>query len=571
MGNFVNTQNSFADGEVSEKFFARTGLNGLSKLENMDVLPSGALSRRKGLEYIINTTDNARLINFSVDEDDNYLIALSDGHLTIYNNNVMVQNLLSPWGADDIKNLQYAQRYGTMIFVHPNYRPQILKKTASSFGLSNFEFSLNPDGTRNIPFIKFDDAANINIALSTSGYGNNFATLSASASFWTSANVGDRLLLLGIQWIVYEYVSPTVIIASTNSSFTIPTSAVTDWSESAFGTKRGWPCSISFHQDRLVFGGSRSHPSGVWMSVVGNHNNFNFGTGLDDEAIFITLLSEQRQQICTVVSSDNLQILTSVGEWAISNKPLTPSAVDIKQHTYIGSIANRYLPPQKIEGKTIFIANSGFDIRELELDSISENYNANDLCALSKHLLNSPVDIAYNDQTNQLFIVLADGDIAVLNKNSALGISAWGLYKTQGDFKSITVIDGQTYVSILRGTTTYIEKFSDIIMTDGLNEYGFSFTASAMPMMTEKHNPKKIRTKKIIARVLNTKSIFINGLRGGLPNDIYDVDSAGYTGDVSINFLGTSDNTTVPIWTISGSESLPLTVLSITVYGWYLI
>ena len=85
---------------------------------------------------------------------------------------------------------------------------------------------------------------------------------------------------------------------------------------------------------RLVFGGSRDYPSGVWLSGVGRHNDFDVGTGLDDQAIFITLLSRQRQQICTVVSSDNLQILTTVGEWAIANKPLTPSSVDIKQHTY---------------------------------------------------------------------------------------------------------------------------------------------------------------------------------------------------------------------------------------------
>ncbi|MBR5575033.1 MAG: hypothetical protein IKV93_00630 [Alphaproteobacteria bacterium] len=70
--------------------------------------------------------------------------------------------------------------------------------------------------------------------------------------------------------------------------------------------------------------------------------------------------------------------MTSVGEWAVSSKPLTPSAIDIKQHTSVGSCASRYLPPQKIEGATIFISHSLQDIRELSLDELGQNYNATD-------------------------------------------------------------------------------------------------------------------------------------------------------------------------------------------------
>lgn len=306
------------------------------------------------------------------------------------------------------------------------------------------------------------------------------------------------------------------------------------------------------------------------MSKVGIHNNFDVGTGLDDEAIFITLLSEQRQQICTVVSSDNLQILTSAGEWAISNKPLTPSSVNIKQHTSVGSVVSRYLPPQKIEGSTIFISGSGKDIRELTLDDLGETYSATDLCALSKHLMMGPQDLAYNDQTNQLFVVMENGDIAVLNKNSALGISAWGIYKTQGDFKSVAVMDGETFVIVKRGDKTCIEKFSADSMKDA-DSYGFSYHAAGLPLLSGKHAPDKIRVRKLSARVLNTKSLFMNGFRAPLPNEIYTDEEPGFSGDVSINLLGTTLDAIKPLWKIEGSEPLPATVLSITINGRYSI
>lgn len=570
MGDFIKTQNSFANGEVAPEFFAREDVNGLSRLENMDVLTGGGLSRRRGLATVANLGRYARLIPMTVAENENYLLAVAAGHIYIFKNGQKIQDLIAPWSVEALQKLQYAQRFDTIIFVHPDYQPQVLSKNGALFKLDVFGFTVSDDMDVYIPFMKFDDASGIKITVTTHSNGNNYATFTTSASFWKPENVLGRVFLLGRQWRITEYISPTVVIAMTNGSYNLPSAPVSDWSEAAFGTRRGWPCSISFHQDRLVFGGSRSWPSGVWMSKVGQHHNFDAGTGLDDEAIFLTLLSEQRQQICTVVSSDNLQILTSVGEWAISSKPLTPSVVDIKQHTAVGSVASRYLPPQKIEGCTVFISSSKKDIRELALDELGVNYNANDLCALSKHLMKGPVDVAYNEETHQLFVVLETGDIAVLNKNSALGIAAWGLYKTQGTFKSVAVMDGETYVVVERGNTIGIEKFSDQALNDA-GSFGFAYTAAALPMLSGKHTPKRIRIRKITARVLKTKSVFINGVRAPIPNDVQLPDSPGFTGDVAINLLGTAINTIDPMWTIHGSEQMPATVLSVTMYGWYLI
>jgi len=572
MGSFIKTQNSFANGEVAPEFYARDNLNGLSKLENMDVMAGGGLTRRRGLAHVADLDADARLVPFSVSEGEDYLLILTSGHILVFRDGTQCQDIISPWSASAHDKLQYAQRFGTMIFVHPDYRPYVLQKVGRYFEISKFDFARNDnDMSENIPFMKYDDADGIKITVSANSAGNNFATFTTDQDFWTPENVGGRLLLQNQQWRITEYVSPTVVIVHTNGPFSIPSAAVSDWREAAFSTRRGWPCSITFHQDRLVFGGSRSYPSGVWMSQVGRHNNFSVGTGLDDEAIFITLLSQQRQQICTVVSSDNLQILTSVGEWAISNKPLTPSAVDIKQHTSVGSVASIYLPPQNIEGATVFISSSKKDIRELSLDELGENYNANDLCALAKHLMNNPVDLAYNDKTRQLFVVMAGGDMAVLNQNSALGISAWGTYKTQGDFKSVAVIDGQTFVVVRRGDGFALEKFADDRYGDARDNRGFSFTASALPLRTSAHNVRMLRIRKIVARVLNTKSLNINDMRISLPNEVYSDGAPGFSGDVSLNLLGCVRDCITPPWTIHGSESLPATVLSITMYGYYLV
>ena len=571
MTEFMKTQNSFADGEVSAEFFVRDNLNGLSRLENMDVIAGGGLRRRRGLQSFATLNSSGRLIPFSVSESENYLLALIDGHLKIYNNSELVRDLLVIWDFADIEKIQYAQRFGTMIFVHPDYRPYVLTKTDSGFQLSEFAFEVNDaDMFENMPFMKFDDATGVKITVTKNSAGNNYATFTTNKDFWRADNVGTRIMLLDKQWQITEYTSPTVVTAYTNSQYTLPSKPVSDWSESAFSARRGWPCSITFHQDRLVFGGSKSWPSGIWMSCVGRHNNFNVGTGLDDEAIFLTLISEQRQQICTVVSSDNLQILTNVGEWAISSKPLTPSVVDVKQHTAVGSVASRYLPPQKIEGATVFISNTEKDIRELSLDALGENYNARDLCAASKHLMNTPIDLSYNEDTRQLYVVMINGDMATLNQNSALGISAWARYKTAGQFKSVATIGGVTYVIVQRGEEYCLERFSDDALNDA-DSYDFAYTAASLPLHASGHNVRTFRIRKISARILNTKTLFINGTRVEFPNEIYASDSNGYTGDVSVNLLGTHHNGTVAPWVISSDEQFPATILSVSMSGSYMV
>ena len=571
MTDFIKTQNSFADGEVSPEFYARDNLNGLSYLENMDVIVGGGLRRRRGLATVDTLTSSARLIPFSVSETENYILALTDGHMLIYDGATVICDLLFEWDFDDYPKIQYAQRNGTMIFVHPKYQPCILQMGSVNFELVPFEFKRNDsDMTLNMPFMKFDDAATINITVTANSAGNNMATFTTNKAFWTQNSVGGYLLLLNNQWRIMEYVSPTVVYAYTNSQYNLPSDPVTDWYESAFSDRRGWPCSVTYHQDRLIFGGTPSWPSGIWASRVGQYNNFNVGTGLDDESIFVTLLSQQRQQICTLVSSDNLQILTNSGEWAISSKPLTPSSIEIKQHTSVGSVATRYLPPQKIEGATVFISATEQDIRELTLDALGENYNARDLCTQAKHLMNTPTDISYNENTRQLFVVMTDGNMAVLNQNSALGISAWTRYKTDGTFKSVATIAGKTYVVVARGDTCYLETFSDTALSDA-SQYDFSYTASALPVRASGHNARKLRIRKIVARTLDTKTLFINGMRAPIPDNIYDAAAPGYSGDVSVNILGTQQNCITAPWTISSNEQLPTTILSVGVYGNYTI
>ena len=570
MGNFLQTQNTFSCGEVSPDFYAINNLHGVSKLENVDVLASGGLKRRSGLKTISNIPDDAILVPFVISESEKYLLVIYQESINIYQNDVKIKTMTAPWQDTDLSKLQYAQRFNMLFFTHPDYSPQRFVKNSSGFSISQFAFSLNSDASVNIPFMRFAETENITITITNSDIDNNHATFTASADLWDNDWVGTRLLVNNKQWVVESVQTARIATVYTNGNFSLPGTPISQWWECVFNKKRGWPISVSFHQNRLVFAGTPSVPNNIWMSKTGDYHNFDVGTGLDDESIHVALLTAQHHQISSIVSGDSLQILTSVGEWAISNSPLTPSNVDIKQHTSVGSIITRYLPPQKIEGSTVFISKSGKDIRELDMDELDQKYNANDLCRYAKHLMNNPISIAYNQQTHKLFVVMNDGKMAVLNKYSNTDVCAWGTYTTDGLFKYVTVVDDSTYVIVTRNNVDYLEKFDDTCLNDA-STYNFSYSVSALPMIINGHCPKKIRSYKISLRLQNTKTAFVNGYRLDIPNDVYDADSDGFNGDLSVNLLGFTNDTMKPLWTISSNEQLPACILSVTIDGWYLI
>jgi hypothetical protein len=555
MPDFKKTQNNFSSGEISGDFFSRNIPSAASRLENMRVLPTGVLARRNGTIRIgaISNPDSI-IIPFGND----YLLVMSKTSLHIYANNALRQAFAFDWNIENINQVQYVQRFDTMIFVHPSTPPRVLRKSGNAFSFSVFQFDKDPQGFPIMPFMRFADMENIALSVASHGNGTNWAKITASAAVWTPDNVGGFLMLAGRKWQVHSFVSATELVIATTSSFSPPGAAVGDWKEAAFSDRRGWPRSITFHQDRLVFGGSRDWPCGLWLSKTGRHNNFDVGTGLDDEAIFTTLLSETEQKICTCISSRDLLIMTDAGEWAISSAPLTPSTINVRQHTSIGTLSERFVQPQKINGGTVFISKN--EVRELALDELGENYSANDLTLTAKHIVDAPVAMAYSPELCQLFVVMRNGTMAALTKQPSTEVSAWCVYKTRGEYVSVAVQNNAVYAIVRRDGGAYLEMFSEDAQNDS-GEYDFSWTAESMPMTIGNHGPRKIRITRATVRVSETRHIRI------MKRDFYL--QGAFSGDVSASVLGTMDDPAAPLWTISSSEQSPAKILSVAIDGQY--
>ena len=166
MADFIKTQNSFARGEVAPEFFAHDDIAGLAKLENMDVISGGGLRRRSGLAKVATLSEASRIIPFSVSESEQYVLVIGNYNISVMApDGTRVQSIISPWPYQDVDKLQYAQRFGTIIFVHPDYQPRVMSKSNNLFALNLFDFERNDNMTINVPFMKFDDAVGVNITI----------------------------------------------------------------------------------------------------------------------------------------------------------------------------------------------------------------------------------------------------------------------------------------------------------------------------------------------------------------------------------------------------------------------
>ena len=62
--------------------------------------------------------------------------------------------------------------------------------------------------------------------------------------------------------------------------------ATLDWSEQVFSAVRGYPASVCFHENRLVFAGTLSQPDSIWMSKIGDYFNFDVAS-IDGATVFV--------------------------------------------------------------------------------------------------------------------------------------------------------------------------------------------------------------------------------------------------------------------------------------------
>ena len=459
------TKTNFTSGEVSPDLLGRGDLraydNGAASLTNLFIHPTGGVTRRAGLYHLASVAGAGRLVPFEFNIEQTYLLVFTDRLVTVFRDGVERATIDTPWTQAQLAQIAWTQSADTLLICHPDEEPQqILRHGDTDWSIAAWPF-IEEDGALRSPFYRYADPVVTLTPSATTGS----ITITASAAVFDPDHEGARLRLDGKQVAITAVASATEVTAEVKQDLA-NTDATANWSESAFSAARGWPIAAAFHQDRLVIGGGKSLPNRLWLSKSGDIWNFDLGDGLDDEAIEFAILSDQVNAVRALFSGRHLQVFTSGGEWMVTGDPLTPATLQIRRQTRVGSMTDRWVSPVDVDGATLFAARNGREIREFLYTDLEQAYQSNDLALVSRHLVNQPASLVFDQRRRLLFCAMADGSLAALTVYRSEQVAAWTRQVTNGKVLSVAVVGDDVFVLTERARRYAIEMFDDTVATD---------------------------------------------------------------------------------------------------------
>lgn len=261
-------------------------------------------------------------------------------------------------------------------------------------------------------------------------------------------------------------------------------SATTEWYEQSYSPLRGFPQAITFHEDRLWFGGTPSQPDGLWGSKTGNYFNFDVGDGSDDDALDLDASVGVTNQIRHLVSNRDLQVFASQSEFylpSFTDQPVTPAKAKVSSQTPFGS---GYVRPQSLDGATIFVQATGTAVREYVYTDAEGAYTASMVSLLSSHLVKAPVQLAVVKGSLSRpgaygFYLGNDGTISVYHSNRTEKRAGWMHWTTKGKFHSVCAVDEDLFTVTVRddGSGTdklFLEQFNTSMKMDFCSDFSGS-------------------------------------------------------------------------------------------------
>lgn len=296
---------------------------------------------------------------------------------------------------------------------------------------------------------------------------------------------------------IVEYETPvTVRVVTEIPFFDTQTIAAGSWSiesgyEDVWSSTRGWPRTCTFHEGRLYFGGSKSRPSTIWGSKVGQFFSFRPDQAYDDDAVEATLDTNSLNAITDVISARDLQIFTVGGEFYVPQQgldPITPANFFAKMISRNGSRTGIRVQP--LQSGTLYIQRQGKALNEFLFSDTTQAYVSTSISLLSSHLLTGPIEMALRkatstEETDTLLILNEDGTFAVYSLLRQQNVVAPSRYSTDGQFVDVGVDIDDIYVVVKRTFNSvnryFVELFDSSYFTDCGFQGGVASGASGLP------------------------------------------------------------------------------------------
>jgi len=359
------------------------------------------------------------------------------------------------------------------------------------------------------------------------------------------------------------------------------------WSEGSWSDYRGWPETIAFYEERLVFGGTAHQPLTLWLSKTNDFETMRAGI-FDDDSIIFNLASDKINKLQWLQAQESLIIGTSGSEWRLAaaraEDPLTPTNVIARRQSTNGSDNVQGL---FIGDSILFVQRTGRKLRELSFQFERVGYISPDITIQSEHITEGGmVETGYAESHSKIYwVVLGNGELLSFTYDPLQEVLAWARHVTDGDFESIAIVPGtdedQVHVAVNRTINGTTERHIEILQLIGYTDRDDSwflddaleFVEVSAEFITFVSNANPGVVTSVGHGLVTDDHVKIVGVDGmteindvwkvvKIDDDSYSLKIAGGSTGIDTTSFGTWVVATLPITNITNARETVVTVSS---------
>jgi hypothetical protein len=473
-------QRSFTSGELSPALRVRADLSkyatGLDTCKNFIVRAQGGVSSRAGMRFIgeiDDSTKRARLIEFSFNTEQTYMLVFEELKIQVIKDGAFVMDgasrfeVATPYTEEQLPFVGFTQSADVMTLVHPAHDPRNLSRLDhDDWTLSVISFAPTTTiptslvatavgtggGTYDktyqyvVTAIGEDDAESLASATVSITLGSLSVTRGVTLTW--DAVVGAQYYNIyksdSVNTEVYGSIGESKTEEYTDFNIAPDNSKSPPEERTPFAAANDKPSAVNYYQQRQVFANTTNRPQTLYTTQTSNYSSLRTSSPTRaSDAVTLTIAARQVNEIRHIIALDSLIMMTSGGEWLVTegqDEVLAPDTVGVKIQSYNGA---SWVPPVIINDTVVFVQEKGARIRDLGYTFSSDKYKGNDLSIMSEHLFENKEikEMSYaSEPYGILWCVRDDGVLLGMTYQKEQEVWGWHKHDTQGSFESIGII-----------------------------------------------------------------------------------------------------------------------------------
>lgn len=217
--------------------------------------------------------------------------------------------------------------------------------------------------------------------------------------------------------------------------------------DNPFDGPNDYPSTVTFFEQRLIWGRSRNRPNAVWASRSGDYENMDISRPVKaSDALSFALVAGRVNAVNQLASVGNLLAMTSDSVFKISGgdeQYITPTNVVSRRQNGRGSSR---LNPLVVDTVAFYKQSVGSAVRAIGYSFEKDGYPTNDVTIFSPHLFVGfdIVSWAYaQDPRSIVWAARSDGALLCFTWEEEQQVWGWTLCETDGKVETVCVISEQ--------------------------------------------------------------------------------------------------------------------------------